>query len=268
MIVVLLAISIFYTIGWDRLSRSLPKLLEIWRPAAFLAGIAAIWLALDSPLAGLDRDLLTADMMQHLVLMAVAAPLILLSAPSIVMLHALPPRLVRDTLAPLLRTSTVHRLELICGHPAFGWLAGSVTVVAWHVPGIFNLARESHHWPEVEQACFLLAGFLFWWPVVRPWPTAANPVRWSVPLYLFLATLPCDALSAFLVFSDHVVYHAYVARSGAFNLSPLQDQIFAGAFMWATVTLAYMVPALVMMVRILSGRLPQPSEVQSRFLKR
>jgi putative membrane protein len=260
MTVALLPIAILYSIGWLRLSKSLPKVLSRWRLGAFVGGIAAIWLAADSPLSHLDHHLLTAHMMRHLVLMLVAAPLLLFSAPSIVLLHAFAEPFVRDTLSPFLRTRTVHRLGLICSHPAFCWLAGVVTVIVWHVPRIFDLARESHHWHEIEQVCFLVAGLFFWWPVVCPWPAAVRTPHWSVPLYLFLATLPCDALSAFLVFCDHVVYRSYLSNGGA-----LQDQSLAGALMWVTVTFAYLVPAVVVMVQLLSGRSTQPAEVQSRF---
>jgi putative membrane protein len=72
-----------------------------------------------------------------------------------------------------------------------------------------------------------------------------------VPIYLFLATLPCDALSAFLAFSDHAVYQPYASgHAGMFGLSPLDDQALAGALMWVAVTFAYLIPALVMTGRL------------------
>jgi putative membrane protein len=103
---------------------------------------------------------------------------------------------------------------------------------------------------------------LFWWPVIRPWPSVTGSPRWSVPLYLFLATLPCDALSAFLAFSDRVIYRPYLSADGGFNLSPLQDQGLAGALMWVTVTFAYLIPAVVVTVRLLSGPRRHTSKVE------
>jgi cytochrome c oxidase assembly factor CtaG len=257
-------IAALYSIGWYRLSKALPKLVSTWQLAAFMGGIAALWVAVESPLADLDHELLTAHMVQHLLLMIVAAPLILVGAPSVVLLPALPQRLVHEMLAPQSRWRVIHRLGLICSHPAFCWLAGALTVMAWHVPAIFNLGRGSHHWHEIEDASFLVAGLLFWWPVIRPWPSEARSPRWLVPLYLFLATLPCDALSAFLVFGNHVVYRRYLSEGGAFNLSPLQDQSLAGALMWVTVTFAYMIPAIVVTVQILSGPLRHSSTYSPR----
>ncbi len=75
---------------------------------------------------------------------------------------------------------------------------------------------------------------------------------WSVPVYLFLATLPCDILSAFLVFCGRVVYPSYVSANRIFNFSVLQDQQCAGALMWVWVTFAYLLPAFVITVEMLS----------------
>jgi putative membrane protein len=258
----LVALTLLYSRGWYRLSKALPKLISTWRLVAFAAGIVSLWVAVGSPLAALDEQLLTAHMVQHLLLMIVAAPLILLGAPTITLLHGLPRRFVRYALGPVMRWRPVHRVGGICTHPAFCWLAACVAVIGWHVPAAFDLALQSHCWHEVEHACFFGAGLLFWWPVIRPWPSIAESPRWSVPLYLFFATLPCDALSAFLAFCDHVVYRPYLSARGAFNLSPLQDQELAGALMWVTVTFAYLIPALVVTIQILSGARRRISEVE------
>jgi putative membrane protein len=73
-----------------------------------------------------------------------------------------------------------------------------------------------------------------------------------MPLYLFLATLPCDILSAFLTFCDRVVYPSYLSAARVFDLSPLQDQECAGALMWVCVTFAYLIPAVVITLQILA----------------
>lgn len=191
-----------------------------------------VWITAASPLAHLDHHLLTAHMVMHLLIMTVAAPLILFGARS----------MVAQWRPPL----------TLC------WLAGAVTVLAWHVPAMFEMAQQSQFWHKFEHASFFLAGIVFWWPVVQPAPYS----RWSVPVYLFLATLPCDALSAFLVFCGHVVYRPYLSvRGGLFGLSPLDDQALAGALMWVTVTFAYLIPALLLTARLLSSERTRASEV-------
>jgi putative membrane protein len=67
-------------------------------------------------------------------------------------------------------------------------------------------------------------GFLFWWPVVQPWPSVPVWPRWSMLLYLFLAPLPCDILSGLLVFSERVVYAVYFWAAHRFGMSALEDQ--------------------------------------------
>jgi putative membrane protein len=142
-------------------------------------------------------------------------------------------------------------LEWLLSNSVFCWLAGAAAVIAWHIPALFNLAMSSHIWHIVEDASFLFAGLLFWRPIVEPWSSDAKPLQWSMPLYLFLATLPCDILSAFLTFCDRVIYPSYVSAVRVFNLSALQDQECAGALMWVCVTFAYLIPAVVITMQIL-----------------
>src|SRR5215831_7712737 len=109
-------------------------------------------------------------------------------------------------------------------------------------------------WHSVEQASFLGAGFLFWIPVIQPWPVDSTWSQWSTLLYLFLATLPCDILSGFLVFSDRVAYPLYFSMPRHFGFSVLADQQCAAALMLSCVTLVYLVPAAILSIRLLSPR--------------
>jgi cytochrome c oxidase assembly factor CtaG len=197
-----------------------------YRITLLAAGLATGWIVVASPLAHLDHHSLTAHMVQHLLLMVVAAPLILLGT--------------RDTLHVRWHP-----------HPAFCWLAGTLTVILWHVPAVFEIPLQVPAWHTIEHASFFVAGLLFWYPVIHSGFTTRP---WTQPLYFFLATLPCDVLGAFLAFCGHVVYRPYLAASGGmFGLSPIEDQALAGALMWFTVTLAYLIPALVALVPLLSS---------------
>jgi putative membrane protein len=230
-LLVLCSMVLLYVWNWRRLHRALPNALEIWRPVAFFAGTLVLGAALASPLALLDHHYLTAHMAQHLLIMTVAAPLILLAAPVVTLMHALPPRIF----------GLFHR-RITIAHPVFCWLAGVAVVIVWHVPKIFALGMKSQGWHSLEQATFIAAGFLFWWPVIRPWPAVAKWPPWSIPVYLFLAALPCDALSSFLCLCNKVVYPYY----------SLKDQACAGALMWVWVTFVYLFPAAALTFRLLS----------------
>jgi putative membrane protein len=248
---VILELLVFvYSRGWFHLRRASPISLPPWRLAAFVAGLFSLWIALCSPLAALDHQLLTVHMLKHLLLMTVGAPLILLGAPALGLLLGLPEWFMRGSL--LLRSRTPPLLGYFLNKSVFCWLAGTVAVIAWHIPTLFQLGLSSATWHAVEDACFLSAGLLFWRPIVRTGPCDAKGPHWSMPFYLFLGTLPCDILSAFLTFCGRIVYPSYVSTARIFGLSPLQDQECAGALMWVCVTFAYLIPAAVITIEILS----------------
>jgi putative membrane protein len=169
-------------------------------------------------------------------------------------LHGLPRHFVQGVLGPLFRWPPVQQLGRVLSQPVFCWLAAATTLVAWHIPAAFTLALQSERWHVVEHACFLSAGFLFWWPVIQPWPSVSTWPRWSILLYVFLATLPCDILSGFLVFSERVAYPIYFSTRQQFGLSVLEDQQCAGALMWTCVTIVYLVPAVILTIRLLAAR--------------
>jgi putative membrane protein len=219
--------SLVYLRGWLRLRRHEHNAVAGWRAGSFVFGLFFIWIATASPLAALDHEMLTAHMVQHLLLMTLAPPLILLGMP---------------------RKPLAHGLL----HPALCWFAAAATLVVWHIPSVFMLGLGSQMWHGIEQAFFLVTGLLFWWPVVQPWPRVSKWPESSILLYLFLATLPCDILSGFLVFCDRVVYPVFASSPGSFGLSALEDQQCAGALMWTCVTFVYLIAGAVFTARLLS----------------
>jgi heme o synthase len=195
-------------------------------------------------------------------ILSVAPPLILLGAPALPILRGLPQSVARGVAGPILRSAPVKWLGRLATHPALCWLAATFALIGWHVPAGFQLALRWDWLHELEHATFLGTGLLFWWPVVQPWPSAPRWPRWSIPLYLFCATLPCDALSAFLAFCDRVVYSSYLSEPSVFGISALQDQQCAAALMWTCITIILLVPAVLVTLEILSPykvRLPEQS---------
>jgi putative membrane protein len=240
----LILMAFIYLRGWLHLRRALPNAIPTSRMASFLCGLFSVWLAVASPLGALDEQWLSVHMVQHLLLMTVAPPLILLGAPPLLLLHGLPSAFNRRFLGPFLRSSFLEHIGYLVRKPLFCWLAAIIVLIGWHVPVAFSLGLQSHLWHEVEHVSFLVAGLLFWWPVISPWPSVPRHSQWSIVLYLFLATLPCDALSAYLAFCDRVVYPEYLSVPRQFSMTALQDQEFAGALMWVFVTFAYLLPAV------------------------
>lgn len=243
----LVACALLYGGGYIKLRRTRPGTTSPWQPVSFLLGLAAVWLAVASPLAELDHRWLTLHMLQHLLLLNVAAPLLLLGEPLRAFALVLP-----EALLGLLDARPLRALGRFLTHPLVCWLAGTGVVILWHVPAVLALTQHSQGWHLVQHTSFLLAGLLFFWPVVLPWPAVPRVPRWVLPLYLFVATLPCDALSAFLVFCGRVVYPHYAGQSSTGGLSPLSDQSSAGALMWLVVTVGYLLPAVLITLQLLS----------------
>jgi putative membrane protein len=253
MILVFVFLALGYVHGWRRLRSRSGQAVGAWRAGSFLFGMFLVWGALGSPLMAYDHHLLTVHMIQHLLLMTVAPALILLGEPLVAFRHALP-RGGQVVLGRLLQRPFVQRFAPIVSRPSVCWTVSALTLVGWHVPAVFTAALHSDVWHAVEQSSFLGAGILFWWPVVQPWPSASTGPQWSTLLYLFLATLPCDILSGFLVFSDRVAYPAYFSMPRHFGFSVIEDQQCAAALMWTCVTLVYLVPAAILSTRLLSPR--------------
>ena len=248
---VLILAALIYLRGWVRIRRLDRDGVDGWRAASFLLGLLFIWLAIVSPLAALDHELLTVHMIQHLLLMTLAPPFIWLGAPTKALAHGLPHPFVMF-LAPISRRSPMKRLGKILSNSTVCWLAAAGTLIGWHIPTLFALGLHSELWHGIEQASFLASGILFWWPVVRPRPTLSHWSEWPILLYLFLATLPCDVLSGFLVFCDRVVYPVYFAAPHRLTFSALEDQQCAGALMWTCVTLVYLVAGTIVAAGLLS----------------
>jgi putative membrane protein len=254
---VLVLAGLAYVRGWVRLRTAAQDARSFRQLAAFVTGLFVLWMALASPLAAFHHALLSIHMVQHVLLMAVAPPLIIIGKPLEPLLQGMPSSSVRSAWQPLVRRQSMQRIRAVVMHPVVCWLAPVVALITWHAPAVFELALHSHPWHDVQAASFLATGLLFWSPVIRPSPGFTWP-RWSIPLYLFAATLPCDALSAFLALCGRVVYPVYVSEPPVFDISPLHDQEFAGSFMWVAVTLIYLVPAVAVTLQLLSPSTTEP----------
>jgi cytochrome c oxidase assembly factor CtaG len=153
----------------------------------------------------------------------------------------------------------MQRFASALTHAAFCWFAAAGTLVVWHIPSVFTLGLRSQMWHAMEQTSFLATGLLFWRPVVQAQPNVSKWPEASMLLYLFLAALPCDILSGFLVFCDRVVYPVFLSSPRSFGLSALEDQQCAGALMWTCVTVVYLIAGTVFTARLLS---PHRSSLQ------
>ena len=247
---------LLYLRGWRRGHALRPKQLPLWRAFCFCSGVVTFWLAIASPIGVFDDVLLTAHMIQHLILMSIAPPLLLLGAPAVPFLRGLPRTILQKLFTPILRNKFVRRITHGLLHPVTGWLALNLAFLGWHVPTAYELALHSAAWHEVEHACFFFTSIIFWWTVIQPWPSRSIWPRWKTIPYLFTADFVNTGLSAFFVFSGHVLYPSYNVAPRTFALSPLNDQMAAGAFMWVIGSLLYLAPLIVIVFRLTERSTP------------
>src|SRR5262245_28609412 len=242
-----------YARGWRIRARRDPSRWPSGRLAAFLGGLAVIYLALASPLEPFAPLLLQAHMAQHVLLLMAAPPLLWLGAPLLPLLRGLPQPVRTYWVAPLLRSRALRRAFAAATHPVLALPVFVAVTWLWHAPALYELALGSGGWHEVQHACFLGAGLLFWYPVVRPYPSRPRWSAWLLVPYLILADVANTVLSALLTFSDRVLYPPYdqVPRLG--GLSALEDQAAAGVLMWVPGSVVFLLPLFGIAVRLLSG---------------
>ena len=247
-----LAAAALYWRGWRSLSRRLPARFGPRRLVAFAAGLAGLVVALCSPLDALGRHLLQAHMLQHMLLLLVAPPLLWLGAPVAPLLLGMP-RVVRAAVARGLAAPALRPLLAGLASPGVGLGAFIATFWIWHVPALYERALASDPWHHLQHLCFLSAALLFWRPVVLAWPARARWPRLAMVPYLIAADIQNTVLAAVLAFSDHVIYPSYDAVSRPGGLSALDDQAIAGAIMWVPGSIPFLLPVLCLVVRALDA---------------
>jgi putative membrane protein len=235
--------AVVYTRGWFAIHKTRPAQFPTWRLVSFLLGIATIWISIGSPLDGFADATLSAHMVEHLLLMSFVPPLLLLGYPTVPMLRGLPRIITSRLLGPLLRLKQLRRLGHFLTKPTVAWLAMNITFLGWHVPFAYDFALEHEGWHDFEHICFLGTSILFWWPIIRPWPTSAPKRGWFMLPYLVGADVVNTALSAFLAFCDRPVYTYYLTQQNPFQISAAADQVVGGVIMWVIGSMLFLIPA-------------------------
>jgi len=238
-----------YLRGYFLLRRTRPAFTPM-RALSFCSGIAILWVSLGSPLEDLADKVLTAHMIEHLLLMSVVPPLLLFGLPAVPLLRGLPAALTRSAAGPLLRLEPLRRIVHWLATPLVAWLAMNVAFLAWHVPAAYDFALENEGWHDFEHLCFLFTSLLFWWCVIRPWPSGKRIQGWGMLLYLVSADIVNTLLSAFLAFCGRPVYVYYLDHPNPFHVSPVDDQVLGAAIMWVFGSVIFLVPAMLLTLRL------------------
>jgi cytochrome c oxidase assembly factor CtaG len=244
----LAATAVVYARGWAVLRRRGALYVKGEHLAAFLGGLAALWLALASPVEAFAGLLLSAHMVQHMLLMLVVPQLLLLGQPALPLLWGLPRDARRYWVGPVLRQPWLRACWGGLTWLPVSWGLFVLSNWLWHAPPFYELSLRSGAAHAAEHACFLGTALLFWWPVIQPYPSQARSTttwsRWAVLPYLFLAEVQNTVLSALLTFSGRVFYPHYAAAPRLGGGTALEDQALAGVIMWVPGSFAFLLPLL------------------------
>lgn len=203
----------------------------------FYTGLALLFLSLNGPLHDLsDTYLFSAHMVQHLLLTMVVVPLLILGTPE-------------GLLRPALRSPTVARIARALTRPAVAYALFNVTMLAWHLPPLYNLAMAHHGVHIAQHLCFLVTATLVWWPLLSPLPELPPLSHAMRLLYIVLLMIPMNVIGLMITYADEVLYPAYEVAPRIVPLSPHEDQLVGGLIMWIPGTFILIGVATVMFFR-------------------
>ena len=188
--------------------------------------------ALLSPLDHLSDELFYVHMTQHMLILMVGAPLILLGAPIIPVLRGIPRLIRRKVVIPVLRSLPVRIVLRTLSRPLVAWPLYVLFLWVWHLPVLFEGALENELLHFFEHFTFALTAYLFWWNVIDPHPLRSNLSYLARVPYIFLTVVPAFALGAFLTFSSDPWFATYEVTAPLHGISALEDQQVGGTIMW------------------------------------
>lgn len=239
--------AILYARGASRLVREGRGAPIRARIAAFAGAELAIAVGLVSPLDAVAESLFSAHMVQHLVLMIAAAPLLVLSRPARTVLAGLSPHRRRSLARAVTRIASSPAARAL-RRPAVAWIALTGVLWAWHLPTLYGAALEHPVTHALEHAAFLGASALAWSVALASRPREGLGVLGRA-LFLVAAAAQGGLLGALLLFASTPLYPVHGAGPALWGLSPLQDQQLAGAIMWIPPSVVYLGSAAGILVR-------------------
>lgn len=283
-IIVLALAGTLYSRGWWQLrqrsrsqvrryrpsARSRWRLAETWRLVAYWVGLVAIVLALLSPIDALGQQLFFMHMIQHLLLVMIAPPLLMVANPMPFVLWGLPTGLRRRVgglfSQALHRESGFRRGLRTVTQPGIIWMIWVISLIGWHDPTMYNAALRYGWVHNVEHLTFFIASMLFWWRLTGAGPRLHKQSGLLGRIGLVLAAVPPNMLTGIvLAFAEQGYYSYYEAVPRLWGLDVLTDQQIGGVIMWVPGSMMYIVAALILIGRFLSQEERKPHLPESEW---
>jgi putative membrane protein len=222
---------------WGRAGRG--RGITSWQCARFVTGWLSLVAALVSPLDGWGERSFALHMVQHEILMVLAAPLLVTARPLEAFTWALDPAW-RKPLASVARNDALARLWSFLTEPLGAWTVHALALWVWHVPRFFDAALHNEALHIAQHSCFFVSALFFWWSVLARRSRQAEGVGVAS---LFTTMMHTSVLGALLTFAPSVWYRSYLGGALA-SMTPLEDQQLGGLIMWVPAGIAYIAVGL------------------------
>jgi putative membrane protein len=252
-----------YARGWARFRRmaGAGRVVTAWHACAFAVGLLTVALCLLSPIDPLSDQLALAHMVQHMLLMVVAAPLVMLGAPHFVGMWGLSLRARRKLGRLWNRSSSWRVLSQLAASPLVVWFLYALAMWGWHLPTLYQAAMRHEMVHDLQHLSFFVAACLFWRVMLDP----IRQSRMNQPLavlYLFTTMVHATLLGVFMTVAPRVWYDEYIGRTELWGLTALEDQQIAGLIMWMPACATYPVVAIALLAHYLQRLAPDAGKRQ------
>jgi putative membrane protein len=225
-----------------------------WRSVAYLSGLAVLWVALMSPIDVLSGQFFFMHMVQHLLLVMIAAPLLLIADPMAIMMWGLPSGLRIEVGRWLRPDAGFRRVLRSLTTPGLAWLYFVAFLVGWHDPNAYDAALRYELVHDLEHLTFFVSAMLFWWHVIGSAPHIHRRLSPGVRVGYVLSVVPASALTGIAIaFASEPIYTYYTTVPRLGKMTVLQDQMLSGVIMWIPGSMMYIVAALILIARIVRG---------------
>jgi putative membrane protein len=246
----LVAVSVYWW-AWRRVQASGERLPPSWYAWSFAGGIGFLAFSLLGPLETYNENLFTLHMAQHLIIMQIATPMILLGRPVHLLLRAMAPRTTKQTVSFLFGKSGPRYLVLAVTAPIIAFVLFNGNLGLWHLPMFYDAALRGewvHHFQHI-----LFAGFamIYWWTIIDPVPRHHRILEVWAMGSVFLSMMISSIIGAIITLSNSVLYSFYLEAANPWGWSPLVDQQVGGLIMWVGSFFLYLIVLFALLAKLL-----------------
>ncbi len=247
----LLVAVLGYYLALRQLAMSGRRLPPTWQIASYYGGLVTVAIALLGPVDGFNDELFLMHMLQHLLLMQVAAPLILLGRPVQVAIRAISAKRSGPVLKTVLRPRWVRTGLTLLTAPLVATIGYNANLIMWHVPNLYDAALRSGTVHDLEHAMFFGFALLFWWPIIDPVPRHHKMAKhWAIAT-IFLTMVVGIGIGAILTLAQSLIYPFYATTVKPWGLTPMVDQQIGGLIMWVGGGFLYLIILVGMLISFL-----------------